>query len=134
MSRLFRSVPLLLAVLLDRAHVAAERRRLHDPGEQCHQGDGGCDDHDLDHRYPGAADAIGGVVNFITRDNFTGFEVGGQYKYVDGSDGDYGISMLGGIGEGESDTADVGDLVGEAQQCSPRAVLLDAPSGPATTR
>jgi iron complex outermembrane receptor protein len=47
------------------------------------------------------ADATGGVVNFITRDKFNGFEVNAQYKYIDASDGDYGISLLGGIGEGD---------------------------------
>jgi iron complex outermembrane receptor protein len=45
------------------------------------------------------ADATGGVVNFITRDDFVGMEVGGNYKYIDGSDGDYGLSILGGIGD-----------------------------------
>lgn len=44
------------------------------------------------------ADATGGVVNFITRDDFVGLEVGAQYKYIDGSAGDYGVSILGGIG------------------------------------
>lgn len=48
------------------------------------------------------ADAIGGVVNFITRENFTGLEANATYKYVDGSDGDYTASVLGGIGEGDS--------------------------------
>ncbi len=48
------------------------------------------------------ADATGGVVNFITRDKFTGLEAAGQYKYIDGSDGDYGLSLLGGIGEGDA--------------------------------
>lgn len=38
------------------------------------------------------SDAIGGVVNFITRTGFEGFDVGGFYKYVDGSDGDYAIN------------------------------------------
>lgn len=47
------------------------------------------------------ADATGGVVNFITRDDFVGLEVGGQYKYVDGSDGDYSLNILGGIGDGD---------------------------------
>ena len=45
------------------------------------------------------ADATGGVVNFITRDDFVGLEVGGQYKMVDGSDGDYSLSILGGVGD-----------------------------------
>jgi iron complex outermembrane receptor protein len=34
------------------------------------------------------SDAIGGVVNFITRKNLDGFEVAGSYRYIDGSDGD----------------------------------------------
>lgn len=47
------------------------------------------------------SDAIGGVVNFITRTNFDGFEAGGSYRYVDGSDGgDYTARMLWGW-EGE---------------------------------
>jgi iron complex outermembrane recepter protein len=48
------------------------------------------------------ADATGGVVNFITRESFNGLEVRGQYKYIDGSDGDYGLSVLGGFGEGDT--------------------------------
>jgi iron complex outermembrane recepter protein len=47
------------------------------------------------------ADATGGVVNFITRDHFTGLEANSQYKAIDGSmGGDYSASLLGGIGEG----------------------------------
>ena len=38
------------------------------------------------------SDAIGGVVNFITRKNFEGLEVAGSYRLVDGSDGDYTAS------------------------------------------
>jgi outer membrane receptor protein involved in Fe transport len=45
------------------------------------------------------ADATGGVVNFITRDSFVGLEMSAQYKYIDGSDGDYGFGLLGGIGD-----------------------------------
>lgn len=45
------------------------------------------------------ADATGGVVNFITRDHFTGLEANAQYKYIDGSDGDYSLGILGGFGE-----------------------------------
>src|SRR5690349_13114313 len=45
------------------------------------------------------ADATGGVVNFITRDDFEGLEVNAQYKYIDASDGDYGVSVLGGFGD-----------------------------------
>lgn len=40
------------------------------------------------------ADATGGVVNFITRDGFDGLILDGEYKFIDGSDGDYGISAL----------------------------------------
>ena len=40
------------------------------------------------------SDAIGGVVNFITRTNLSGFEVQGNYSLIDGSDGgDYGASI-----------------------------------------
>jgi iron complex outermembrane receptor protein len=40
------------------------------------------------------SDAIGGVVNFITRDDLDGFEVGGDYEFIDGSDGDYSAHAL----------------------------------------
>jgi outer membrane receptor protein involved in Fe transport len=46
------------------------------------------------------ADAIGGVVNFITRDRFVGLDMNAQYKYIDGSDGDYSAAVLAGFGEG----------------------------------
>jgi iron complex outermembrane receptor protein len=42
------------------------------------------------------SDAVAGVVNFITRTDFDGFEVGGNYKAVDGSDGDYSLNAVGG--------------------------------------
>lgn len=42
------------------------------------------------------SDAIGGVVNFITRKNFTGVEVSADYRAVDGSDGDYSASITAG--------------------------------------
>ena len=35
------------------------------------------------------SDAVSGVVNFITRQDLQGFEVGGDYRVIDGSDGDY---------------------------------------------
>lgn len=47
------------------------------------------------------ADAVGGVINFITRDEFVGLEGQASYKYIDGSDGDYTASLLGGFGEGD---------------------------------
>ncbi|TKB45311.1 TonB-dependent receptor domain-containing protein [Thalassotalea mangrovi] len=34
------------------------------------------------------SDAIGGVVNIITRDDFNGFEIAADHRFVDGSDGD----------------------------------------------
>lgn len=43
------------------------------------------------------SDAISGVVNFITRRNFDGFELAGDYRYVDGSDGDYTASAAYGV-------------------------------------
>ena len=38
------------------------------------------------------SDAIGGVVNFITRRNWTGIQLNGDYKFVDGSNDDYNAS------------------------------------------
>lgn len=35
------------------------------------------------------SDAIAGVVNFISKKNTKGLEVGGSYKYIDGTNGDY---------------------------------------------
>ncbi|MGD2132142.1 MAG: TonB-dependent receptor [Maricaulaceae bacterium] len=40
------------------------------------------------------ADATGGVVNFITRDSFDGLQVDGEFKAIDGSDGDWGVGLL----------------------------------------
>ena len=39
------------------------------------------------------SDAIGGVVNFITRTDLDGFEVFGQYQAIAGSDGDFDTSL-----------------------------------------
>ncbi|BCW90865.1 Vitamin B12 transporter BtuB [Alphaproteobacteria bacterium SO-S41] len=39
------------------------------------------------------SDAIGGVVNFITKTNQKGGELNADYRYVDGSDGDYTASL-----------------------------------------
>ena len=50
------------------------------------------------------SDAIGGVVNFITRTNFDGLEVGGSYRFIEGSDGDWTGNVLWGWG---SDNADI---------------------------
>ena len=38
------------------------------------------------------SDAIGGVVNFITRSDQEGFRFSGDYTFVDGSDGDYNLN------------------------------------------
>lgn len=40
------------------------------------------------------SDAIAGVVNFITRTNFNGLEVSGDYRLVDGSKGDYTVNAV----------------------------------------
>jgi iron complex outermembrane receptor protein len=40
------------------------------------------------------SDAIGGVVNFIMRDDFEGFEVGGSFQHIDESDGDWDINGI----------------------------------------
>jgi iron complex outermembrane receptor protein len=39
------------------------------------------------------SDAIAGVVNFITRKNFNGLEAGADYRFIDGSKGDYGLNV-----------------------------------------
>lgn len=44
------------------------------------------------------SDAIAGVVNFITRTDQRGFLIQGDYRYIDGSDGDYGGSVSWGGG------------------------------------
>ncbi|MFN3312990.1 MAG: TonB-dependent receptor domain-containing protein [Hyphomonas sp.] len=43
------------------------------------------------------SDAIAGVVNFITRTDLEGFEVGGSYSTFDGSDGDYTVTAAYGL-------------------------------------
>ncbi len=40
------------------------------------------------------ADATGGVVNFITRDDFDGLQLEADFKAIDSSDGDYSFSAL----------------------------------------
>ncbi|WP_374575388.1 TonB-dependent receptor plug domain-containing protein [Phenylobacterium sp.] len=40
------------------------------------------------------SDAIGGVVNFITRKNFNGLEANASFRAIDGSDGDYDGSVI----------------------------------------
>jgi iron complex outermembrane receptor protein len=50
------------------------------------------------------SDAVGGVVNFITRKGLSGLEVQGNYSYIDGTDGDYTLSAAYGW---QGDNADV---------------------------
>ena len=40
------------------------------------------------------SDAVAGVANFITRSNFEGLEVGGSFKDIDGSDGDWDMNAI----------------------------------------
>ncbi len=42
------------------------------------------------------SDAIGGVVNFITNKQLEGLVVSGDYRFIDGSDGDYNFSVSAG--------------------------------------
>ena len=49
------------------------------------------------------SDAIGGVVNFITRKNFKGFELQGGYSEIQDSDGDANISAIFGTEVGNFD-------------------------------
>ena len=39
------------------------------------------------------SDAVGGVVNFLTRTDLDGLEIDGEYSYIDGSDGDYNANV-----------------------------------------
>ncbi|MBD3647961.1 MAG: TonB-dependent receptor plug domain-containing protein, partial [Pseudomonadales bacterium] len=47
------------------------------------------------------ADATGGVINYITYDNYVGTEIDASYKYY-GADGDWKLSALHGFGEGDT--------------------------------
>jgi iron complex outermembrane recepter protein len=40
------------------------------------------------------ADAIGGVVNYLTRRDFNGLEMSADYRYIEDSNGDYNADML----------------------------------------
>jgi iron complex outermembrane receptor protein len=40
------------------------------------------------------ADAIAGVVNYVTRKDFDGIELNADYRYIEDSDGDYGADAL----------------------------------------
>ncbi|HTE42424.1 MAG TPA: TonB-dependent receptor [Steroidobacteraceae bacterium] len=40
------------------------------------------------------ADAVGGVVNYITRKNFEGLELNADYRYIEDSDGDYNADVI----------------------------------------
>ena len=48
------------------------------------------------------SDAVGGVVNFITRSDFQGFELQGNYASIADSNGDYSLSAIFGTEIGES--------------------------------
>jgi iron complex outermembrane recepter protein len=49
------------------------------------------------------SDAIGGVVNFITKENLRGLDIGMDYKGIEDSDGDYGANIAFGWGNDRSD-------------------------------
>jgi iron complex outermembrane receptor protein len=57
------------------------------------------------------SDAIAGVANFITRNNFDGVELAGDYTFIDGSDGNHNVSAL--IGK---NFGDVNIMVGAGWQ------------------
>jgi iron complex outermembrane recepter protein len=48
------------------------------------------------------SDAVGGVVNFITKENLRGFDVGADFKQIEDSDGDYTASGAFGWGNDRS--------------------------------
>lgn len=47
------------------------------------------------------SDAIAGVVNFLTRTNMNGLELDAQYRFVDGSNGQYNVGAVGGWALGD---------------------------------
>ncbi len=49
------------------------------------------------------SDAIGGVVNFITKERVDGLELAGDYRYIEDSDGDYTASITWGTAGERSD-------------------------------
>lgn len=48
------------------------------------------------------SDAVAGVANFITRKNFDGIEVQGDYRFIEDTDGDYTASILAGKNLGDN--------------------------------
>ncbi|MHA6316293.1 TonB-dependent receptor domain-containing protein [Altererythrobacter sp. CAU 1778] len=48
------------------------------------------------------SDAVAGVANFITRTDFDGIEVQGDYRFIEDSDGDYSASILAGKNLGDA--------------------------------
>lgn len=65
------------------------------------------------------SDAIGGVVNFITRKNMEGLEASADYRYIDGSDGDFTGAVAWGHSFGDLNVF----LSGGYQRRSPLRVL-----------
>ena len=49
------------------------------------------------------SDAIGGVVNFITKERVQGLELGADYRHIEDSDGDYSASIAWGVSGERSD-------------------------------
>jgi outer membrane receptor protein involved in Fe transport len=51
------------------------------------------------------SDAMGGVVNFITRESYRGLDVSADYRYIPDSDGDYNANVTWGAALGERASA-----------------------------
>jgi iron complex outermembrane receptor protein len=77
------------------------------------------------------SEAIGGVVNIITRENFTGFEGTADYKYIPGSDGDYNAGAAWGWAD---DNANVFLAGGYNKQSTLRATERDFATPKYTTQ
>ena len=63
------------------------------------------------------SDALGGVVNYITRHDFDGFEIDGDYRYIADSDGEFGLDFLWG------NTFDNGDNLLVSAEFSQSSIL-----------
>jgi len=70
------------------------------------------------------SDAIAGVANFVSKRNFTGVEIRGDYDFIDGSDGNWTTSALAGANFG-----DLNIIAGVGWQHRSKLSTLERPYG-----
>jgi iron complex outermembrane receptor protein len=69
------------------------------------------------------ADAVGGVVNYLTRKNYTGLEIKADYRYIENDSGDYTADVL--WGKKIGDSSDLLVSVGYQHRGSLRSIDRD---------